>query len=337
MKKIALLFLLCLSFSLTYAQGKKVALYKVGFYNLENLFDTINNNGKYDLEYSPQGDKQWNSQRYNLKQKNMAKVIKDMKVDILGVCEVENRSVLEDLVNMPDIADMGYKIVHYDSPDKRGVDVGLLYDPKKFRVLCSNSRTLTVEGKPDFKTRDQLVVTGLLAGEKVSIIVNHWPSRLGGEAQSSYLREAAAALSKSIADSCMLDDPETKVIIMGDMNDDPSNKSCRLVLGAKKKIKDVEKGGYFNTMWMHYDRGIGTLAYQAQWNLFDQIIISENMIKGDGATLKFSKSEVFNKDYLINQEGSYKGYPKRTFAGGVFLNGYSDHFPTIIYLTKEKK
>ena len=162
-------------------------------------------------------------------------------------------------------------------------------------------------------------------------------ARLGGESQSSPLREAAAALTKSIADSCIKDDPTTKIIIMGDMNDDPYNKSCKEVIGAKKKIKDVPKGGYFNTMWMHLDKGIGTLAYQAQWNLFDQIIISENMLKGEGKTLKFSKSEVFNRDYLVNQEGTYKSYPKRTFAAGVFLNGYSDHFPTLIYLTKEAK
>ncbi len=337
MKKIALLFLLCLSFSVSFAQGKKVALYKVGFYNLENLFDTINNNGKYDLEFSPKGDKQWNSHRYNLKQKNMARVIKDMKVDILGICEVENISVIEDLVNMPDIKNSGYKIVHYDSPDKRGVDVGLIYDPKKFIVLCSNSHRLTIENNPDFKTRDQLVVSGLLGGEKVSVIVNHWPSRLGGESQSSYLREAAAALTKSIADSCIKDDPQTKVIIMGDMNDDPTNKSCKVVLGAKKKAKEVKEGGYFNTMWMHYDKGIGTLQFRGDWNLFDQIIISENLLNADQGKLKFSKSEIFNKDYLINQEGTYKGYPKRTFAAGVFLNGYSDHFPTLIYLTQEAK
>ena len=273
----------------------------------------------------------------NLKQKNMARVIKDMKVDILGICEVENISVIEDLVNMPDIKNSGYKIVHYDSPDKRGVDVGLIYDPKKFIVLCSNSHRLTIENNPDFKTRDQLVVSGLLGGEKVSVIVNHWPSRLGGESQSSYLREAAAALTKSIADSCIKDDPQTKVIIMGDMNDDPTNKSCKVVLGAKKKAKEVKEGGYFNTMWMHYDKGIGTLQFRGDWNLFDQIIISENLLNADQGKLKFSKSEIFNKDYLINQEGTYKGYPKRTFAAGVFLNGYSDHFPTLIYLTQEAK
>ena len=337
MKKVILLFLLCITFSGLSAQGKKVALYKVGFYNLENLFDTINNNGKYDLEYTPKGDKQWTGQRYALKLKNMARVVKDLDVDILGISEIENRSVVEDLINTEAVKDKGYKIVHYDSPNERGVDVGLIYDPKKFRVLFSQSRRLFIPEKPEFLTRDQLVVTGLMGGEKVSVIVNHWPSRLGGESQSSPFREAAAALTKSIADSCLKDDPTTKVIIMGDLNDDPSNKSCKDVLGAKKKAKDVKQGGYFNTMWMHFDRGIGTLAYKGQWNLFDQIIISENLLKGDNGSLKFSKSEVFNKSYLVNQEGTYKGYPHRTFAGGVFLNGYSDHFPTLIYLTKEAK
>ena len=324
-----------LAVTLAFAQGNKVAVYKVGFYNLENLFDTINNNAQYDLEFSPKGARQWNSVRYWQKQENMAMTIKDMGVDILGVSEIENRSVLEDLVNMSDLKSLGYNIVHYDSPDKRGVDVGLLYNPKRFRVLCSASHRLFIPEKPDFKTRDQLVVTGLLGGEKVSVIVNHWPSRLGGEEKSSPMREAAAALSRHIADSVLAQDPSTAIIIMGDMNDDPTNKSCKDVLGAKRRQKDVAEGGYFNTMWPIFDKGIGTLAYQGQWNLFDQIIISENLLHDKTNKLKFWKAEVFNKDYLINQEGSYKGYPKRTFAGGVFLNGYSDHFPTLIYITKK--
>ena len=185
MKKTIFLLAVLFISTIGFSQNNKMAVYKVGFYNLENLFDTINNNGDYDLEYSPQGARQWTGARYMMKQKNMATVIADMGVDILGVSEIENRSVLEDLVAMPQIKDRNYKIVHYDSPDKRGVDVGMIYDPKKFKVLCSASHRLTIESKPDFKTRDQLVVTGLLGGKRVSVIVNHWPSRLGGEDQSS--------------------------------------------------------------------------------------------------------------------------------------------------------
>ena len=345
MKKIlTVIAVLALSASFTFAQNKKLAVYGVGFYNLENLFDTINSNGKYDLEFSPEGARRWNGQKYWSKQKNMAYAISQMGKEtlptglaVLGVSEIENKGVLEDLVKTGELATQNLKIVHYDSPDKRGVDVGLLYNPKFFRVLASQSRRLIVEGKPDFLTRDQLVVTGLLGGEKISFVVNHWPSRLGGEEQSSPLREAAAALTKSIVDSLMQLDPKAGVVVMGDLNDDPINKSCKTVLRAKKKEKEVAEGDMFNTMWQFYDKGIGTLAYKGQWNLFDQIIITPNLLGKDRSSLKFWKAEVFNKSFLMNEEGAYKGYPKRTHAAGIFLNGYSDHFPTLIYLVKEVK
>ncbi|MEG2945945.1 MAG: hypothetical protein RR837_04255 [Bacteroidales bacterium] len=192
-----------------------------------------------------------------------------------------------------------------------------------------------IPSKPDFLTRDQLVVTGLLGGDKISFIVNHWPSRLGGESQSSFLREAAAALTRSIADSLLRDDPNAGVVIMGDLNDDPFNKSVKDVIGAKKKVEEVPDGGFYNPMWSILDKGIGTLGYRGNWNLFDQIIISKNLLGKNRETLKFWRAEVFNKPFLTNESGQYKGYPKRTFAGGVFLNGYSDHFPSLIYLVKE--
>lgn len=345
MKKIVLFLFVLLGLSInTQAQDKKVSVFEIAFYNLENLFDTINSNGEYDLEFSPKGARQWNTQKYYSKLDNMAYVISQMTNKyapsgpaVIGVSELENRSVLEDLVSRPSISKNNYKIVHYDSPDKRGVDVGLLYNPKFFKVLSTASHRLVVPDKPNFLTRDQLVVTGLLGGDKISFIVNHWPSRLGGEEKSSPLREAAAALTKQIADSLLREDPNAGVVIMGDLNDDPNNKSVKTVLGAKKNVDEVQPGGFYNTMWSLFDKGIGTLAYRGNWNLFDQIIISANLLGKNRETLKFWKVEVFNKPFLMNEEGQYKGYPKRTFAGGVFLNGYSDHFPTMIYLVKEAK
>ena len=213
-----LLFVIALSSVSLFAQTNKVTIYGVAFYNLENLFDTINNNDKYDYEFSPKGARQWDGKKYWSKQYNMAYVLGEMKNKyipdgpaVVGVAELENITVLQDLVKQSPIKSRNYQIVHYDSPDKRGVDVGLLYNPKYFKVLNSQSRRLHIKDKPNFLTRDQLVVTGLLNGEKVSFIVNHWPSRLGGEKQSSYLREAAAALTKSIADSLMDLDPTAGV------------------------------------------------------------------------------------------------------------------------------
>jgi len=244
---------------------------------------------------------------------------------------------LEDLIHTGELSKRNYGIVHYDSPDFRGIDVGLIYDKDQFTLESSRSARLHTPQFPDLRTRDQLVVSGILAGERVHFIVNHWPSRLGGEKQSSPKREAAAALTKHLADSLLAADPDSKVIIMGDLNDDPSNRSCKTVLGAKKKQQEVQAGGYFNTMWEMFDKGIGTLAYNGSWNLFDQIIISGNLLGKDRSTLKYIRSEVFNRDFLKQKEGKYKGYPLRTHAAGVYLNGYSDHFPTLIYLAKEIK
>lgn len=344
MRKTVCLSLFFLAFAiLAVAQeNKKLVVYAVAFYNLENLFDTLNTNDKYDAEFSPQGDRQWTGKKYWKKIHNMASVFEAMANKyipegpaVMGVAELENRSVLEDLVKDPAIRARNLQIVHYDSPDRRGVDVGLLYNPKFFKVLSTASHRLHIPSKPTFLTRDQLVVTGLLGGDKISFIVNHWPSRLGGESQSSYLREAAAALTRSIADSLLRDDPSAGVVIMGDLNDDPFNKSVAQVIGAKKKVEEVPDGGFYNPFWSLIDRGIGTLGYQGNWNLFDQIIISKNLLGRQRETLKFWRAEVFNKYFLTNESGQYKGYPKRTFAGGVFLNGYSDHFPTLIYLVRE--
>lgn len=324
----------------------KVAVYGVAFYNLENLFDTIPNNplGR-DLEYTPDGQNLWGSRKYWSKIHNLAYAISQMTTKstpsgpaVIGVSEIENRSVLEDLVKNPAIRPWMLQICHHDSPDRRGVDVGLLYNPRQFRVLNVTNHTLSVPSNPTFRTRDQMCVTGVLScGDTLSVIVNHWPSRLGGEEQSSYLREAAAALSKHIADSIWAIRPDQAVVIMGDLNDDPQNKSCAQVIGAKKDEKNVPPHGFYNPWWKMLDNGIGTLAYKGSWNLFDQIIVGGTLLKENAApgALYYWKCQVNNFDFLIDREGSRQGYPKRTHAGGVWLNGYSDHFPTEIFLVKK--
>ena len=340
MKKIAFLLLLTVSL-LTQAQNssKKVAVYPVGFYNLENLYHPENTDERRDVEFSPTGNKAWTMDKYNKKLANMAYVIDRIAKNYgglvaLGVSEIGNRKVLEDLLDTGELKGKNYAIVHYDSPDRRGVDVGLLYNPNIFKVTSSYPYPYRLPSNPNFRTRDQLLVSGTLAGEPLHIIVNHWPSRYGG-GRSSELREQAAALSKHITDSIRAADPKAKVIIMGDLNDDPSDKSLKDVLQAKRKEKDTKENELFNTMWPLYDKGIGSLAYQGKWNLFDQIIISGNMLGKDRSTLKFWKAEIFNEDFLTEKEGRYKGYPMRTFRGNTFINGYSDHFPTLIYLVKE--
>ena len=330
-------------------QGRHFDMYGVMFYNLENLFDTINTNGTYDLEFSPKGARQWNSQKYWSKQHNMAYAISQMTTKhtpqgpaIIGVSEVENITVLRDLVRQPELKPWHLQIVHHDGPDRRGIDVGLLYNPRYFRVLNVTNQRLRIDGYPEFRTRDQLCVTGLLAGEKVSVLVNHWPSRLGGQEQSSYLREAAAAMARRTIDSLLADDPNQGIIFMGDLNDDPMDASCAKVLGGKRDIKDVkEPGDVYNPWWEKLDKGIGTLAYKGQWNLFDQIVMTQYFTKhyatADKPQLTFLRAEVLNRQFLRTNEGDRQGYPLRTYSSGVFLNGYSDHFPTQIFLVKEVK
>ncbi len=324
-------------------EKKQYMVLGVAFYNLENLFDTINSNGSYDLEFSPEGARKWDGRKYWSKINNMGYAISKLATKttpmgpaIIGVSEIENKSVLDDLVKADPIKKWMLQVVHHDSPDRRGVDVGLLYNPRLFKVLNVTNHTLRIEGNPRFRTRDQMCVTGLLAGEKVSVIVNHWPSRLGGQEQSSHLREAAAALSKHIADSLWNIDPNQGVIIMGDLNDDPMDKSCAEVLNAKKNKEDAESNGFYNPFWKLLDKGIGSLAYKGAWNLFDQVIVSGNLVNVESG-LKYWKCQVHNHDFLKDTNGNRIGYPLRTFSSGIFLNGYSDHFPTEVFFTKEVK
>lgn len=325
----------------------KFSVYGVAFYNLENLFDTIPNNptGR-DGEFTPAGKNHWGSKKYWSKIHNLAYAISKMTTQttpggpaIIGVSEIENRSVLEDLVKDPAIKQWMLQVVHHDSPDLRGVDVGLLYNPRQFRVLDVTNHTLKVPSNPNFLTRDQMCVTGVLScGDTLSVIVNHWPSRLGGQERSSYLREAAAELSKHIADSLWALRPAQGVVIMGDLNDDPQDRSCATTLGAQKNEKDVAAHGFFNPWWKMLDRGIGTLAYKGQWNLFDQIIVGGTLLRDNArpGAVYYWKCQVNNFDFLIDQSGSRQGYPKRTHSGGVWLDGYSDHFPTEIFLIKRR-
>lgn len=313
----------------------------IAFYNLENLFDTIPNNplGR-DLEYTPGGQNRWDSRKYNNKLHNLATAISSFTTKttpygpaIIGVSEVENRGVLEDLVAQPELKSWNLQICHHDSPDRRGIDVGLLYNPRYFKVENVTNHRLTAV---PFATRDQMCVVGSLLGQQVAVIVNHWPSRLGGQEQSSPNREAAAALCLEIADSLWNINPNIGVIIMGDLNDDPMDKSCAKVLGAKKKAAGVGAHQFYNPFWKMLDDGIGTLAYKSSWNLFDQIILSGNLVNDTGdQNWHFYRAFVHNKDFLKDKEGTRQGYPLRTFASGSYLNGYSDHFPTEILLVRK--
>lgn len=323
-----------------FGQEKRYALYSVAFYNLENLFDTIHDEGKNDYEYLPDGANQWNAMKYKSKLHNMAEVISKLSTDklpmgpvIIGMAEVENKRVLEDLLKQPSLSERGYKYVHHEGRDQRGIDCALLYNPSMFTLTGSKLIPYTNKDGSIYDTRGFLVVSGTLADETIHVIVNHWPSR----AATSPARERAGEQVRAIKDSLMNENSAAKIIIMGDMNDDPMDKSLAVSLGAKRKQADVGQNELYNPWWDTLKKGHGTLLYQGKWNLFDQIIVSGNLLGSDRSSLKYFKNEIFNRDFMFQKEGKYKGYPKRTQAGGVWTNGYSDHLPTMIYLIKEVK
>ena len=328
--------------SIVCAQEKKYEYYGVGFYNLENLFDTIHDNGKNDYEFLPEGKYKWGTLKYTNKIKNISMVLNDMGTDvtdagmaIVGVCEVENKRVLEDLVRHDNLAHRGWRFLHIEGPDKRGIDCALLYNPKMFNPLsCKLIPDISVE-KNDaaYNTRAYLVVSGEMGGEMLHIIVNHWPSR----SAKSFVRERAGMFVRQLKDSLMNVMPNSKVIVMGDMNDNPEDKSMAVSLGALRDKESVKKpSDLYNPCWDMLDKkGVGTLNYNGKWQIYDQIVFSGNMLGGNRYALKFHAAEIFLRDYLLQHEGRFKGSIKRTHAGGVWLDGYSDHFPMIVYLFRQ--
>lgn len=346
--KTPLLIVLILTITTVFSQEKKA--YKVNtiaFYNLENLFDTENDPLTYDDDRTPDGKDHWTEEIYQDKLKNMAKVMAEIGAEvsgsaptIIGVCETENRKVLEDLVNQETLVEQDYGIIQFDSPDRRGIDVALLFKKKLFTPTHYKAKELLIYDDNDKSkrvfTRDQLVVSGVLDGEKIHLIVNHWPSRSGGEKRSRSKRIKAAKLNRQIIDSIFSDDPYAKIITMGDLNDDPSNTSVKDHLNAKRKTSELGIKELYNPMEDLAKQGYGSLAYRDSWNLFDQIIISTELTKKDFSSYRFYQAGIYNKTYLVNAHGRYKGYPYRSFASGSYTGGYSDHFPVYIYLVKEK-
>lgn len=374
MKKVLFSILVLFCAVAVDAGAQKKALYGIGFYNVENLFDTQHDAGKNDYEFLPEGSYKWNEKKYAAKLHNMAQVLSELCTEVgktknpvgaavIGMTEVENRRVLEDLLQQPALQGRGYEIVHIEGPDRRGVDPAFFYNPKAFKLQRAmlvpyvyrtpdqpdvdlgfyvdeqgvvqphpheNGKLL---GDTTYITRGFLVVSGLLGGEKFHFIVNHWPSR----GAQSPARERAGYQVRHLKDALFKQDPDAKIIVMGDLNDDPADLSVSSpeALGAKHEKKNLTSTDLFNPWWdVLYRQGVGTLFYNGKWNLFDQIILSGNMFTGDKRHLQYYTHAVFTRDYLYQTEGRYKGSPKRTTAGGTWLNGYSDHLPTQVFLIK---
>ena len=351
MKMRILFFLLSLPFFVftqaqqpTEQKGKQYQVRTVAFYNVENLFDTKNDTLTFDDDRTPEGKDNWTEERYRQKLEHIANVISEIGAentntspDIVGLCEVENRQVVEDLINLPVLRPKGYGVVHFDSPDERGIDVALLYKKSAFLPTSFTSHRLLLFDDYEYRnyTRDQLVVGGLLDNEQFYFTVNHWPSRSGGEARSKPNRMAAATLNRRITDSILKLDVAAKIISMGDLNDDPIDDSLKKVVRTKGKKRNLEEGDLFNPMEDLFRKGVGSLAYRDKWNLFDQLFFTPNLLEEEKDQYRYWKAAVFNPSYLVSKKGQYKGYPFRTYAGGSYAGGYSDHFPVYMYLIRE--
>lgn len=334
-----LFFVLIVSFS--FAQKP----HKVVFYNVENFFDTINDPEVLDDEFTPNGPKKWTAARYDKKLSNIERVLFDIAaIDkdypaVIGFSEIETRSVLEDIVDSRKLAPANYRIVHFDSPEARGVDVAFIYRPDVFKLEGEKAVRAVIPSLPEFRTRDILTMWGTIEKEPFFFMVAHWPSRLGGKEASEFKRIAVAEQMRSIADSVMKANPATKIVMMGDFNDDPTDRSIAQGLKAKFKRKDLQPGDLYDPYADLQKAGFGSLAYGDAWNMFDNIVVSENLVNAVPGQLQLQRTpgskydgNIFKQHYMVQKEGQFKGYPLRTYVGNNFQDGFSDHFPVFIYI-----
>lgn len=298
-------------------------------------------------DFTVNGPKNWDTKKYNQKLGNIARVISELgrqytndNPAVVGLLEVENRQVVQDIIKQPLLAKSNYGIVHYNSYDARGIDIALIYQKGRLKVSETYSKDVKIfndEGRRSY-TRGVLVVKGFLDGERVGIFLNHWPSRSGGEAATIARRAAAAKVLKEEMDKARAEYPEIKLFAMGDFNDDPVSPSLKKHLGAVGEPSQLsEKTPYYNLMHKLYKAGVASLAYRDAPNLFDQIIISKNLYSTDKLTKTYSlyKAEIYAPSYLVNPSGQWKGYPLRSWDGDRFTNGFSDHFPAVSVVQRE--
>ncbi len=305
--------------------------FALAFYNLENLFDIVDDPETHDDDFTPDGSKNWNSKRYQRKIKKLSSVISQIGVEqsgippvIVGVAEIENLKVVTDLVEAKDLEEYHYGIVHYDSKDERGIDVALLYQKEHFELLDSEAFPLIFEdddGGPDY-SRDVLLVKGKLKGELTYFIVNHWPSRRKGTEETQPKRIKAANLVHEVIDKIKAETDDPNIVIMGDFNDNPNSPSIKQHLVSED---------FYNPFESIYDKGKGTATHNDNWYLFDQIILSKNFFNEENK-FEYIGAGIFDEHFLKSWKGKRKGDPFRTYIGKWHQGGFSDHFPVYVEL-----
>lgn len=307
------------------------------FYNVENLFDTINDPAIKDEEFTPKGSKEWSRVRYEDKLTKLARVLtaaNDNNPLLIGLSEVENRAVVTDLIKTGKLSSTKYGIAHYDSPDRRGIDVALAYDTDRFLLIQSEAIPVRLKNDEKFKTRDILYVKGLVKDSiPLHIFVNHWSSRYGGQKESEHKRVQAAEILKRKSDSILANNPDANIILMGDFNDYPTNKSITEILGATS-IDAAKNGEFVNLLANLHSDGKGTHNYKGKWGALDQIIISSGLLDGKSIDIKDRKAYILKKDFLLYEHKSGDKTPSRTYGGPNYYGGYSDHLAVYTFMER---
>jgi predicted extracellular nuclease len=311
---------------------------RIAFYNVENLFDTIDSPMTIDSEYMPNSSLRWTRQRYEAKLKNISKVIDSMGFpSVLGMVEVENRRVLEDLTATKTLKAQNYGIAQFDSPDERGIDCAMIYKKADFQVTNAKPHRIIFPNEPSDRTRDILEVSGILRGVPVTFFVNHFPSRRGGAEESDNKRIFVANVLRNAVDSVLKKDANRHIIIMGDLNDEPKDKS--LIEGLKAiywtrtatPMPKIEKNNLYNLAAGVKESGFGSYSYKGEWEVIDQIIVSGALLDGRSKLVAADSETIFSADFLTYKDKTGKKLPNRTYTGPIYRGGYSDHFP--VYLT----
>lgn len=310
---------------------------RIAFYNVENLFDTEDNPDKPDDEFTPEGRNKWTPERYRIKLDKLAQVIEGMEFPALvGLSEVENERVCTDLTQTKTLRNQGYRVVHHESPDYRGIDNALIYRDRHFRVLDHKAIGIEFPASivENYTTRDILYVRGILHDrDTLHVFVNHWPSRRGGLEASEPKRSYVAGQLRGAVDRIFAQNARAKIVVMGDFNDETDNRSVAEVLRAKDDSLDAEPGELYNTHASLDAVGVGTYNYRGNWNLLDQIIVSGELVKGTQG-YELITAGVFKRDWLMFQHDKYGETPNRTYGGPNYYGGYSDHLPVYIEIRR---
>ena len=339
---IFVVFIFCFfSLSVQSQNNFNIPRFRIVFYNTENLFDIYNDSLKLDDEFTPDAIRHWDNRKFYKKLNNVYKVLINIgewePPAVIGLCEIENRFVLNKLVYETPLKKFGYKIIHEESPDKRGIDVAMLYRPDLFVPVYYEVIPVRFPFDTASRTRDILYVKGLVYSDTIHFFVNHWPSKYGGVMGTEPKREFVASLLKSKTDSLFQISDSVKIFIMGDFNDGPSDESVSKFLSAKPYISSPESGGLYDLMSGLYKKEkTGTHKYQGRWEILDQFIVSGAMLMNKpGAVISPEGAHIYNPGYLLEEDEKYTGKkPFRTFTGMKYNGGFSDHLPVYVDLTE---